>query len=204
MQVKLLRVIQEGEFMRVGGTEPIPVDIRSIAATHRNLAKDMAEGLFRQDLYYRLNVMTIKLPPLTERPEDISLLARHFLSKKNQKMGKDIQEIDREAMDLLGKYSWPGNVRELENVIERAVALQNGSIIRTGDLPDYIQDLFIETYRRPGATIPTLAEQEQNYIQWVLNKCEGNQTQAAKILGIDRVSLWRKLKRFMPEQGDQT
>jgi len=199
MQVKLLRVIQEGEFMRVGGTEPIPVDIRSIAATHRNLAKDMAEGLFRQDLYYRLNVMTINLPPLAERPEDISLLARHFLIKKNQKMGKDIQEIDREAMDLLGKYSWPGNVRELENVIERAVALQNGSTIRTGDLPDYIQDLFIETYRRAGASIPTLVEQEQNYIQWVLNKCEGNQTQAAKILGIDRVSLWRKLKRFFPE-----
>ncbi len=202
MQVKLLRVIQEGEFMRVGGTEPIPVDIRSIAATHRNLARDMAEGLFRQDLYYRLNVMTIKLPPLTERPEDISLLARHFLIKKNQKMGKDIQEIDREAMDLLSKYSWPGNVRELENVIERAVALQNGSIIRTVDLPDYIQDLFVETYRRAGASIPTLAEQEQNYIQWVLNKCEGNQTQTAKILGIDRVSLWRKLKRFIPDEGD--
>ncbi|MGD8367758.1 MAG: sigma-54 dependent transcriptional regulator [Desulfobacterales bacterium] len=199
MQVKLLRVIQEGEFMRVGGTEPIPVDVRFIAATHRDLARDMEEGLFRQDLYYRLNVMSIKLPPLAERPEDISLLAMHFLAKKNQSMGKDIQEIDREAMDLLCKYSWPGNVRELENVIERAVALQNGPAIRTGDMPDYIQNLFMETYRRPGASIPTLAEQEQNYIQWVLDKCEGNQTKAAKIMGIDRVSLWRKLKRFNDE-----
>jgi DNA-binding NtrC family response regulator len=202
MQVKLLRVIQEGEFMRVGGTEPIPVDVRFIAATHRDLAKDMEEGLFRQDLYYRLNVMTIKLPPLAERAEDISLLAMHFLAKKNQSMGKDIQEIDREAMDLLCKYSWPGNVRELENVIERAVALQNGSTIRAGDLPDYIQNLFIETYRRTGASIPTLAEQEQNYIEWVLDKCEGNQTKAAKIMGIDRVSLWRKLKRFSPDSEE--
>jgi len=196
MQVKLLRLIQEGELMRVGGTEPISVNVRFIAATHQNLAKNMKEGLFREDLYYRLNVLTIKLPPLTERLGDISLLARHFLIKKNKDMGKDIQEIDREAMDLLCNYSWPGNVRELENVIERAVALQNGSTIRASDLPDYIQNLFIETYRRPSGSIPTLAEQEQNYIQWVLNKCEGNQTQAARIMDIDRVSLWRKLKRF--------
>jgi DNA-binding NtrC family response regulator len=202
MQVKLLRVIQEGEFMRVGGTEPIPVDVRFVAATHRDLAKDMEEGLFRQDLYYRLNVMTIKLPPLAERPEDILLLARHFLVEKSQSMGKDIQEIDREAMDLLCEYSWPGNVRELENVIERAVALQNGSAIRASDLPDYIQNLLVETYRRPGASIPTLVEQEHNYIQWVLAKCGGNQTKAAKIMGIDRVSLWRKLKRFNPDEED--
>ena len=199
MQVKLLRLIQEGELMRVGGTEPISVNVRFIAATHQNLAKNMKEGLFREDLYYRLNVLTIKLPPLTERLGDISLLARHFLIKKNKDMGKDIQEIDREAMDLLCKYSWPGNVRELENVIERAVALQNGSTIRANDLPEYIQNLFIETYRRSSEPIPTLAEQERNYIQWVLNKCGGNQTQAAKIMGVDRVSLWRKLKRFSVE-----
>jgi DNA-binding NtrC family response regulator len=201
MQVKLLRVIQEKEFLRVGGTDPVPVDVRFIAATHRDLARDMEEGLFRQDLYYRLNVMTIQLPPLAERPTDIPLLARHFLMKKAQAMGKDIQGIDSEAMRVLSEYSWPGNVRELENIIERAVALESGVTIRMGDLPDYIGNLSIETYRRSGSSVPTLEEQEIRYIKWVLNKCRGNRTRAAKMMGIDRVSLWRKLKRYSLE-GD--
>nr|HID58256.1 sigma-54-dependent Fis family transcriptional regulator [Desulfobacterales bacterium] len=114
MQVKLLRVIQEKEFLRVGGVKPIPVDVRFIAATHRDLKDDVEKGLFRQDLYYRLNVITINLPPLASRTDDIPLLVHHFLSQKSQAMKKDIHEVEREAMDLLCQYSWPGNVRELE------------------------------------------------------------------------------------------
>jgi len=196
MQVKLLRVIQEKEILPVGGENPISVDVRFIAATHRDLKEDVENGYFRQDLFYRLNVITIKPPPLTERDGDIPLLAYHFLSQKCEAMNKDIQTIDRESMELLCQYSWPGNVRELENVIERAVALENGPTICVNDLPEYINNLSVETYRRKSADLPTLEEQEQNYIKWVLERCEWNKTRAAKIMGIDRVSLWRKLKRF--------
>lgn len=196
MQVKLLRVIQEKEILPVGGENPISVDVRFIAATHRDLKEDVENGHFRQDLFYRLNVITIKPPPLTDRDGDIPLLAYHFLSQKCEAMNKDIQTIDRESMELLCQYSWPGNVRELENVIERAVALENGPTICVNDLPEYINNLSVETYRRESADLPTLEEQEQNYIKWVLERCEWNKTRAAKIMGIDRVSLWRKLKRF--------
>ena len=197
MQVKLLRVIQEKEILPVGGENPISVDVRFIAATHRDLKEDVENGHFRQDLFYRLNVITIKPPPLTDRNGDIPLLAYHFLSQKCEAMNKDIQTIDRESMELLCQYSWPGNVRELENVIERAVALENGPTICVNDLPEYINNLSVETYRRESADLPTLEEQEQNYIKWVLERCEWNKTRAAKIMGIDRVSLWRKLKRFV-------
>jgi len=196
MQVKLLRVIQEKEILPVGGENPISVDVRFIAATHRDLKEDVENGHFRQDLFYRLNVITIKPPPLTDRNGDIPLLAYHFLSQKCEAMNKDIQTIDRESMELLCQYSWPGNVRELENVIERAVALENGPTICVNDLPEYINNLSVETYRRESADLPTLEEQEKNYIKWVLEKCDWNKTKAAKIMGIDRVSLWRKLKRF--------
>jgi transcriptional regulator with PAS, ATPase and Fis domain len=200
MQVRLLRVIQEKEFLRVGGVSSIPVDVRFVAATHRNLTNDVKSGHFRQDLYYRLNVITIRLPPLTDRSDDIPLLASHFLSQKSQAMGKDIRFIDPEAMALLTQYGWPGNVRELENVIERAVALENGENIRAEDLPESIRNLSIETYRHTPSVIPTLDEQEKHYIQWVLEKSGGNKTKAAKIMGIDRVSLWRKLKRYGIEE----
>jgi DNA-binding NtrC family response regulator len=196
MQVKLLRVIQEKEILRVGGTKPIPVDVRFIAATHRDLESDVKAGHFRQDLYYRLNVITVKLPALAERKTDIPLLAHFFLAKKNREMQKQIQEIERNAMDLLIKYSWPGNIRELENIIERAVALENGKSIHISDLPDDITNLSIEAYRFSSTKIPTLIEQENQYIQWILKKCNGNKTQAAKMMDIDRVSLWRKLKRL--------
>lgn len=196
MQIKLLRVIQEREFLRVGGVTPKPVDVRFIAATHRDLKTDTEKGDFRRDLYYRINVVTIHLPPLVQREGDIQLLALHFLTQKNKSMGKDINGIDREAMDLLCAYSWPGNVRELENVIERAIALENGPSIKPDDLPDFIRNLSIETYRHNPTMVPTLYEQEINYIQWVLEKTAGNKTKAAKIMGIDRVSLWRKLKRY--------
>lgn len=202
MQVKLLRVIQEKEVLPVGGENPASVDVRFIAATHRDLKEDVEKGHFRQDLYYRLNVITIHAPPLTDRDGDIPLLVHHFLAKKSQAMGKEILNIDRECMDLLCQYSWPGNVRELENVIERAVALENGTCINPDDLPENFHNLSIEIYRRRPSEIPTLEEHEKNYILWVLEKCEGNKTKAAKIMGIDRVSLWRKVKRYGIEPQD--
>jgi DNA-binding NtrC family response regulator len=196
MQVKLLRVIQEKELLRVGGVDPFPVDVRFIAATHRDLQQDVQSGHFRQDLYYRLNVIALRLPPLTERIDDIPLLVNHFLAQKSRTMKKTIEAIEPQALDLLGRYSWPGNVRELENIMERAVALENGPLIRVADLPDYVHNLTIETYRHTPSDIPSLEDQEKRYIQWVLEKSEGNKTKAAKIMGIDRVSLWRKLKRY--------
>jgi DNA-binding NtrC family response regulator len=199
MQVKLLRVIQEKELLRVGGVDPFPADVRFIAATHRDLQEDVQKEHFRHDLYYRLNVIALRLPALTERVDDIPLLVNHFLAHKSSALKKKIDAVEPEAMDLLSRYSWPGNVRELENVIERAVALENGPLIRVADLPDYICNLSIETYRHHPSDIPTLEEQERRYIQWVLNRSEGNKTRAAKIMGIDRVSLWRKLKRYRIE-----
>jgi len=196
MQVKLLRAIQEGEILRVGGLEPIAIDVRFIAATHRDLDSEVADGAFRQDLYYRLNVLTLHLPPLAGRVEDIPALIRHFIRTKSLAAQKKIHDIDPEAMALLCHHSWPGNVRELENVIERAIAMGRGPTLRVDELPDYINRLSIETYRHEDAAIPTLEEQETRYIQWVLEKCNGNKTRAAQLMGIDRVSLWRKLKRF--------
>ena len=196
MQVKLLRVIQEKELLRVGGVDPFPVDVRFIAATHRDLQKDVQTGHFRQDLFYRLNVIALRLPPLAERADDIPLLVNHFLAQKRRDMKKETDAIEPEAMDLLCRYSWPGNVRELENIVERAVALESGPAILVADLPDYIRNQSIETYRHHPSDIPTLEEQEKRYIQWVLDRTEGNKTRAAKIMGIDRVSLWRKLKRY--------
>jgi DNA-binding NtrC family response regulator len=196
MQVKLLRVIQEREVLRVGGVRPHPVDIRFIAATHRDLNEDVQQGHFRQDLYYRLNVIAIHLPPLSGREGDIALLANYFLALKRLAMHKNVHKIDPDALSLLCRHSWPGNVRELENVIERGVALAAGDTITTGDLPDDLRELSIETYRQPAGEVPTLIEQEQRYIRWVMEKCGGNKTQAAAVMGIDRVSLWRKLKRY--------
>lgn len=203
MQIKLLRAIQEKEILRVGGVRPIPVDVRFIAATHRDLKKEVEKGLFRQDLYYRLDVITLTLPPLVERGGDIPLLVQHFLDQKSSAADKKIREIDRRAVTLLCQYSWPGNVRELENIIERAVAMATGPVIGTEELPDYINTLSIETYRRNPSEIPTLESQEKSYIRWVMDKCEGNKTHAAKIMGIDRVSLWRKIKRFELGEKEQ-
>ncbi len=202
MQVKLLRVIQEKELLRVGGTSPFKVNLRFVAATHRDLEEDVREGHFRQDLFYRLNVITIHLPPLIERRDDIPLLAYHFFNRITRAMDKAVTSIDNHALELLSQYSWPGNVRELENVIERAITLADKPTITEEYLPDYIRNLSIETYRKSSSELPTLEEQEKRYIQWVLKKTEGNKTQAAKIMAIDRVSLWRKLKRYGLEGSD--
>jgi DNA-binding NtrC family response regulator len=199
MQVRLLRVIQEREVLRVGGTRAIPVDVRFVAATNRDLQAAMKEGAFRQDLYFRLNVVNLHLPPLAARRGDVPLLAYYFLKKHAVLMGRESAEISPEALALLEAYSFPGNVRELENIIERAVAIGAGPTVRDVDLPDDLRNLTIRVFRRRDGRIPTLEEQERDYIRWVLAESNGNQTAAAQALGIDRVSLWRKLKRYGAE-----
>ena len=196
MQVKLLRVIEEKEVLRIGANKPARVDVRFIAATARNLKHESDEGRFRADLYYRLNVVTVLLPPLAERKDDIALLIHHFMDQKSRRMNKTILEVTPEAMEVLREYSWPGNVRELENVIERAVVMTRDETIKVQDLPDDLLDLTVQTFRPSGDHTPTLEEQEIRYIKYVLEKTAWNKTKAAEILGIDRASLWRKLKRY--------
>lgn len=195
MQVKLLRVIQEREVLPVGGTKPFKIDVRFIAATNRNIKDWVSEGRFRQDLYFRLNVVNLHIPPLSERREDIALLAQHFLDRAAPVMGKQVGCLSAEALALLKAYDYPGNVRELENVIERGVALCQGDTLEAAHLPDDLRELTIRAFRRHDNRVLSLEEQERDYIQWVLEEAHGNQTVAAQMLGIDRVSLWRKLKR---------
>jgi DNA-binding NtrC family response regulator len=196
MQVKLLRVIQEKEVLPVGGTKPMKVDVRFIAASNRNMKEWVADGRFRQDLYFRLNVVNLHIPPLSLRREDIPLLAQHFLDRAAPVMGKPVHSISEEALALLKAYDFPGNVRELENIIERGVAICQGDTLEAAHLPDDLRDLSIRAFRRRDGRVIPLEEQERDYILWVLEEANGNQTLAAQMLGIDRVSLWRKLKRY--------
>jgi DNA-binding NtrC family response regulator len=197
MQVKLLRAIQEREVLRVGGTKTIKIDVRFIAATNRNLQEEVRAGHFRQDLYFRINVVSLTLPPLAERKDDIPLLVQHFLEKYAALTGREMEGLSPEAMAILTRYDFPGNVRELENIIERGVALAKGPVIEAAQLPDDLRGLAIKTFRRrEDGEVPTLDEQEKAYIQWVLEENGGNRSATAKILGIDRVSLWRKLKKY--------
>ncbi|WP_022853696.1 sigma-54-dependent transcriptional regulator [Thermodesulfatator atlanticus] len=200
MQVKLLRLLQEHEFYRVGGTVPIKVNVRFIAATNRNLKKMVEMGSFRQDLYYRLNVVHLHIPPLAERKEDIPVLAYYFLHRHASQMKKQVKEIDPEVLRVLQQYDFPGNVRELENIIERGVALAQGEVLDLSCLPEELKKLEIHTFRRKDGRYPTLEEHEIAYIKWILKETGGNKTKAAKILGIDRVSLWRKLKKYGLEE----
>ena len=196
MQVKLLRVIQEKEMLRVGGTEAVKVDVRFVAATNRNIQDAIKEGAFRQDLYFRLNVVSLRIPPLSERKDDIPLLSYYFLKKYAVLMKKNVSEISQDVIGLLMNYDFPGNVRELENIMERGVALASGKVIELAHLPEDLRELNIRTFRKKEGKMPSLEEQEESYIKWVLNEVGGNKTIAAQILGIDRVSLWRKLKKY--------
>ena len=200
MQVKLLRVLQEKRLIRVGGTDEISIDIRIIAATNRDLKKEVKQGKFRQDLFYRLNVITIEVPSLVDRKEDIPLLAYHFLKNFSKNQDKKIDRISDKVMSILLTYEFPGNVRELENIMERAVTLCHGDTIETGHLSPDLQQLTLRVKRLDRKELPTLEEQEKEYIQWVLQKTGGNKTKASEILGIDRVSLWRKLKKYNLEE----
>lgn len=196
MQVKLLRAIQEKEILRLGSTSPVKVDVRFIAATNKDLHDEIGSGRFRKDLYYRLNVITLHIPPLAERRDDIPLLCSHFIARYTAGMMKNVRSISSEAVALLQDYDFPGNVRELENIIERSVALSKSDVIETSDLPADIRSAGIRTFRNNKSSLPSLEEQEREYIKWVMKEAGGNKTTAARILGIDRVSLWRKLKRY--------
>ncbi len=196
MQVKLLRVIQEAELMRLGGTRPVAVNVRYLAATNRDLREAMAAGRFRQDLYYRLNVVHLHLPPLAERPGDVPLLAHYFLKRHAAALNRDVRDLDPEALALLNEYDYPGNVRELANLIERGVALADGPVLRPDHLPEDLRRLQVRAVRIRRSALPTLEAQESEYIRWVLQQTDGNKTRAAEVLGIDRVSLWRKIKKY--------
>jgi DNA-binding NtrC family response regulator len=197
MQVKLLRVLQEKEVLPLGATKTVRVDVRFIAATNRNLQEEVQLGRFRNDLYFRINVVSFTLPPLSARKDDIPLLIQHFLQKYSATMKKNVTGISPAVADILIDYDYPGNVRELENIIERGVALTGGESIEVDQLPDDLRGMIFKTFRRAeGGGIPSLEEHEKAYIQWVLKETEGNKTMAAQHLGIDRVSLWRKLKKY--------
>lgn len=197
MQVKLLRVIQERELMRVGSVNPININVRIIAASNRDLKKAVEDGKMRDDLYFRLNVVPLTLPPLRERRDDIPLLAYYFLRKCSVIMKRDVKEIAPEAMQRLTDYDFPGNIRELSNFIERGVALTQDDTLDVQHLPQSLGALTVRVFKPEMAATPTtLEEQEAEHILNVLKMADGNRTQAARMLGIDRVSLWRKLKKL--------
>ncbi len=192
MQMQLLRVLESRQFTRIGGNQTISVNIRLICATNTNLEKAVEDGTFREDLYYRINVFTIFLPPLRERRSDIPLLAQHFINKYAASMNKPIKEISSEAMDLLIQHDWPGNVRELENAIERAMVVGKPPIINRGDLP--FQLAFSE--KEGKGNVDSLSAIEKKHISYVLAKTNWNISRAAQSLEIDRVTLYNKIKKY--------
>jgi two-component system, NtrC family, response regulator PilR len=204
MQVKLLRVLQERRFRRVGGLEELTADIRVIAATNQDLQKAVADGRFREDLFYRINVIPIALPPLRERREDIPLLAEHFLSKYGEQMEKEISGVSREAMDLLLNHDWPGNIRELENALERAVALEATPTILPDSLPATIRGESPKTAGAPAEALPEsgfdleahVQEIERGYIAEALRKAGGVQVKAADLLGMSFRSFRYYVKKY--------
>ncbi len=197
VQIKLLRVLQEREVLRVGAIEPTKVDVRIIAASNRDLQAAMDAGQMRADLYFRLNVITLSLPALRERRSDIPLLAYYLLRKFAATMNRPVRDIAPDALAQLMEYDYPGNVRELSNFIERGVALADGDTLTLDYLPQHLGKLTVRVFAPAGAAAPaTLETQEREHILRALEVSGGNKTEAAKILGIDRVSLWRKLKKF--------
>ena len=206
LQVKLLRVLQEGEIRRVGESKPIQVDVRIVAATVKDLAKEVSEGKFRDDLFYRLNVLPVHIPPLRERKEDIPLLVNHFINVHNQSLNKRVAGIEPKALETLMNYRWYGNVRELENTIERAIVLTDGENIGLDNLPYEIQNF------EDKEQLPSLAEEEysikktskileRNLIQKALKQTKGNHTHAARLLEISHRALLYKIKEYGVEEG---
>ena len=201
MQAGLLRVLETRTLLRVGGTREIPVDLRIIAATNRDLPLMVEEGGFRRDLYHRLNVISLRVPTLAERQEDIPLLAGYFASRSAAALGRSVEEVDDGVLDILRQYPFPGNVRELEHMMERAVALCGGKRILPAHLPADLREQG--RLQRPGAPEPfvlnsvvDLEESERRYLAWVLRRARGSKGVAASMLGLNRGSLWRKLKRL--------
>jgi transcriptional regulator with PAS, ATPase and Fis domain len=200
LQVKLLRALQEGEIRRVGSTKAIRFDARVLAATNRDLERDVKEGRFREDLYYRLSVVVLVVPPLRHRREDIRLLAAHSL-RRARDSGARASTISEETLALLDRYNWPGNVRELENTIEHAALYARGSTIMPDDLPEKVRT-HIRTAERASKIqtmfddLPSLDEIERRYLVYVLQSVAGSKTRAAEVLGIDRRTLYRMAERF--------
>ena len=201
-QVKLLRVLQEREAIPVGGTETIPVDVRVVAATNRELEEEIKRGRFRTDLYYRLNVIALHLPPLRDRRDDIPIFVDAFLKRIAKEHDDPIKRLSDAASDAIGVYDWPGNVRELENALERAVVMTKGEVIDVDAIPAKITERKAEPLvsDRPHTT-PTLDLIEQAYITWVLQNESGNKTRAAEVLGIDPSTLYRKLSKYDPRSA---
>jgi DNA-binding NtrC family response regulator len=196
-QVKLLRVLQHREVIPVGATEAVPIDTRIIAATNRDLEEEIRRGTFRRDLFYRLNVIAIHLPPLRQREDDIPLLAEAFLARSADARHEPVKRLSDDALALLQRYPWPGNVRELENALERAVILTKGEAIGVDALPERIAEARPEPFVSERVnTNPTMETIERAYIMWVLQSEHGNKTRAAEVLGIDPSTLHRKLSRF--------
>jgi len=196
MQSKLLRILQEGVFYRVGGNKAIPVDVRVISATNRNIEEDVAQGKFREDLYYRINVVQIHMPPLRERREDIGLLAEHFLDIFKKERGTSNLVISKKAMDLIVEYDWPGNVREMKNALERAVVMGNGKQILPEDLPT-----FACSPQYPGLEVGLSLKEATNmfkkeFIVINLRHTEGNRSRAAKKMKIQRTYLSRLITKY--------
>jgi two-component system, NtrC family, response regulator AtoC len=209
LQLDLLRVLEDRQFFRVGGSEPVQVDVRIVAATNRDLPKAVADGTFREDLFYRLNVIPIHLPPLRDRLEDMPLLVEHFLEQLGAEMNRRVDEVASDAMAVLMSHTWPGNVRELRNVLERAMVVASGRVIEATDLG----------LKRPpcadvheGGALASLEDVERHHVCRVLQETGGNISQAARTLGIDRATLYNKMKKYQlrkdgepdTEQGDPT
>ena len=198
VQVKLLRVLQESEIRRVGGSRPVRVDVRVLAATNRDLENEVKEGRFREDLYYRLSVVALRVPPLRDRSEDLALLAAHAL-RRARDAGARATTISEEALTVLAAYDWPGNVRELENTIEHAALYARGAVITPDDLPEKIRNHHHPNGGKIPAMfedLPSLDELERRYLIHVLNSVSGSRTRAAEVLGIDRRTLYRMAERY--------
>lgn len=198
LQAKLLRVLQEGEVDRLGGRQPVAVDTRVIATTNRAIDEALKEGRFRKDLYYRLNVIPLKIPPLRERRDDIAILCAHFIEKYNACHGRRVQGLSPEALEILNRRSWPGNVRELENVVQRAVVLATEPVLTPQHL---LFDDFESPPETPPAEITTIDEMEKRLIHQALDSVSGNRTRAAEILGISVRTLRNKLNEYRRSQG---
>jgi len=197
IQVKLLRVLEDKRITPVGDTKPIEVDVRLIAATNADLEEEVKTGRFRADLFYRLNVIPIHIPPLRERTEDIPLLVDHFMAKFSARSGAEPRKITLAAMRLLMSHNWQGNVRELENTIERAILLNRGDTLDAADLPEKLgRPEPVQLVTEGNPTTPTLESIEKAYIQFVLAQTQGKKSEAAKILGIDSSTLYRKIDRY--------
>jgi len=211
-QAKLLRFIEDRTFKRVGGAADLTVDLRIVAATNRELDPAVRDGGFRQDLYYRLKVVSIELPPLRERGDDVILMARHFLALYNEKFRKRFLSLEPEVEAIFRGYSWPGNVRELRNLLERIVLLEDDEVLREDHLPSemvaqvesvprVLRDALAARGDEDSGGLPTLAEVEQEHILRVLEFTEGNRSRTARILGISRQSLIERLKRIAATRG---